>query len=379
MIHEYAPEGPPTTIREAEELFCVFLLKHKENTFIAFRNYLHELFHACNFESVVLLCQVWKDFLNKFFERGSQKDMCWKLIAGAYESRSLKRLYRHKQREVVLRDIVSLARSEALSRNAGIGLKMEACMIFAQAAAEETIFGIQERKDFVEKAFATMESLTIEERKRHKNVVDEITNSYVQFYLAMNGSSPRLEKLLRKAFKKNEEMFGIDNIITIQSAHYLSAYLNQTYQWKEAIELNKRILSECDFLETMHLPKLDFIMNLMEVFWKQGNFNQAESMCKKALKLAKQAKLKEEIVDLKKDLKRIRKKKKAPLEKVKEAKMSKKEYRKMQNFSESRACAYCGKNDGKLSNCGGCESVCYCSRAHQKADWQNHKKLCKQK
>jgi hypothetical protein len=47
---------------------------------------------------------------------------------------------------------------------------------------------------------------------------------------------------------------------------------------------------------------------------------------------------------------------------------------------ETASCQVCekGKAEGvKLSFCNSCRSVSYCSRECQKADWKNHKSICK--
>jgi|UniRef100_A0A7S3F5A1 hypothetical protein len=42
-----------------------------------------------------------------------------------------------------------------------------------------------------------------------------------------------------------------------------------------------------------------------------------------------------------------------------------------------KECAYCGKQDGKLSLCGGCRSFVYCCSEHQVTDWKaKHKFVC---
>jgi hypothetical protein len=47
-----------------------------------------------------------------------------------------------------------------------------------------------------------------------------------------------------------------------------------------------------------------------------------------------------------------------------------------------RSCAGCGNTAemlerGKLLECSGCRTVCYCGKACQKADWPVHKPVCK--
>eukprot|EP00899_Mesostigma_viride_P003385 jgi/Mesvir1/13047/Mv06035-RA.1 len=42
-----------------------------------------------------------------------------------------------------------------------------------------------------------------------------------------------------------------------------------------------------------------------------------------------------------------------------------------------KACAFCG-SDANLKACGGCGTVWYCSTAHQKACWKDHKAACKE-
>lgn len=44
-------------------------------------------------------------------------------------------------------------------------------------------------------------------------------------------------------------------------------------------------------------------------------------------------------------------------------------------MSDESKCNVCEKP--ALQKCGGCHSVHYCSREHQKADWKSHKKMCK--
>lgn len=54
---------------------------------------------------------------------------------------------------------------------------------------------------------------------------------------------------------------------------------------------------------------------------------------------------------------------------------------KKRKLSEDKAitdCRVCGKKNC-VHYCGACHSVYYCSKEHQKADWKNHKKLCKKK
>ena len=45
----------------------------------------------------------------------------------------------------------------------------------------------------------------------------------------------------------------------------------------------------------------------------------------------------------------------------------------------STQCYLCGqiKGSGKMFKCKGCKMAAYCCRAHQKADWKNHKLACK--
>lgn len=43
----------------------------------------------------------------------------------------------------------------------------------------------------------------------------------------------------------------------------------------------------------------------------------------------------------------------------------------------SPGCAVCGSND-QLLRCVRCKSAHYCSKAHQRQDWKNHKKVCKE-
>ena len=44
----------------------------------------------------------------------------------------------------------------------------------------------------------------------------------------------------------------------------------------------------------------------------------------------------------------------------------------------SAACAHCGAIEGKQRRCGGCKLVHYCRIECQKADWKEHKAVCKQ-
>ena len=41
-------------------------------------------------------------------------------------------------------------------------------------------------------------------------------------------------------------------------------------------------------------------------------------------------------------------------------------------------CAYCSKKKKKISWCSGCGWKAYCCKEHQRADWKNHKKECKE-
>ena len=172
-------------------------------------------------------------------------------------------------------------------------------------------------------------------------------------------------------------MFGFNNTLTAESAILLTEYLAKTHQFEEAISLGKKILHDCDCIDQEIDIKAVLYIHLVYAIWGEGKFHEAEMLSKKALKFAKKKRLKSVNDHFKRSLKAIRKKKAMPLEKVKGAVMSKKEYRKMRNFSESRACALCGKHDGRLLQCSGCESVSYCSKEHQKADWKSHKKLCR--
>lgn len=46
--------------------------------------------------------------------------------------------------------------------------------------------------------------------------------------------------------------------------------------------------------------------------------------------------------------------------------------------AQNQGCEKCGKvGDGKLSRCGACQSVKYCSTGCQSADWKKHKVVCK--
>lgn len=44
----------------------------------------------------------------------------------------------------------------------------------------------------------------------------------------------------------------------------------------------------------------------------------------------------------------------------------------------NRTCAACSKQEVYMERCGRCLSVNYCSKSHQKSDWQQHKKTCRQ-
>ena len=46
------------------------------------------------------------------------------------------------------------------------------------------------------------------------------------------------------------------------------------------------------------------------------------------------------------------------------------------HFKKNRECRVCHKKTGKLSACGRCKAIFYCSRAHQRADWHRHKYEC---
>jgi hypothetical protein len=39
------------------------------------------------------------------------------------------------------------------------------------------------------------------------------------------------------------------------------------------------------------------------------------------------------------------------------------------------ACQVCGKTEG-IKKCGRCNTIGYCGKEHQKADWRAHKKRC---
>lgn len=43
------------------------------------------------------------------------------------------------------------------------------------------------------------------------------------------------------------------------------------------------------------------------------------------------------------------------------------------NNQKSRVCALCAVTGDRLSRCGGCKAVYYCSPSHQKAHWIDHK------
>merc|ERR1712046_60215 len=107
------------------------------------------------------------------------------------------------------------------------------------------------------------------------------------------------------------------------------------------------------------------ILNL----WGLGKLEKAALVCKDAWKHAKKAGLQSHQQELRKWEKKIRKKQQYPFEKVKEAKLNRKEYRKVRNFSHFRECAECGKRDGTLLQCSACEQAWYCSAAHQKKHW----------
>lgn len=42
----------------------------------------------------------------------------------------------------------------------------------------------------------------------------------------------------------------------------------------------------------------------------------------------------------------------------------------------NRACAACSKQEVYMARCGRCLSVYYCSKSHQRSDWEQHKKTC---
>jgi hypothetical protein len=44
---------------------------------------------------------------------------------------------------------------------------------------------------------------------------------------------------------------------------------------------------------------------------------------------------------------------------------------------EGMECERCKATTVKLDRCGKCKVVAYCSRAHQAADWKNHKITCR--
>ena len=44
---------------------------------------------------------------------------------------------------------------------------------------------------------------------------------------------------------------------------------------------------------------------------------------------------------------------------------------------QKKACAQCGKREGKLSLCSGCRSFVYCCSEHQREHWTSkHKFVC---
>ena len=43
---------------------------------------------------------------------------------------------------------------------------------------------------------------------------------------------------------------------------------------------------------------------------------------------------------------------------------------------DKNTCAICGPNKTKMKKCGSCYVTRYCSRAHQKLDWPEHKLVC---
>ena len=51
------------------------------------------------------------------------------------------------------------------------------------------------------------------------------------------------------------------------------------------------------------------------------------------------------------------------------------EYERLQK-NANMMCYVCGKTDGQLFRCAGCQSIMYCCAEHQRADWKRHKPEC---
>jgi len=47
------------------------------------------------------------------------------------------------------------------------------------------------------------------------------------------------------------------------------------------------------------------------------------------------------------------------------------------NNNMEQVCMVCGKRQGKLKRCGGCNLTCYCSAECQRTDWKEHKLVCR--
>ena len=127
-----------------------------------------------------------------------------------------------------------------------------------------------------------MESLTADEREDKRESASFVTRRYVQFHVDNNGSSPRLERLLRKDFESNEEFFGIDHVNTSDSATAWAMYLIETHQFENAESLCGRILCQCRRLDNVN--KLAFSEILILQYGGKTSFVKQKSYAKNGRK-----------------------------------------------------------------------------------------------